>query len=137
MLRLLRKYAVSIVVTCLLIIGFILWNASRGYDDQAMANIPTYEGVDLSSTLAGADIRSRLEPSYLKYYNNWLEQGAADTEGVSIIIDGTDYAAVSDTGTRLERDLGVNQVRSSRLSMRTAGSNTRSPCRLTASIRWA
>ena len=106
MLRLLRKYAVSIVVIGLLIIGFLLWNASRGYDDQAMANIPTYEGVDLSSTLAGTDIRSRLEPSYLKYYNNWQEQGAADTTGVEIVISGSDYAAVSDAGTRMERDLG-------------------------------
>lgn len=106
MLRLLRKYAVSLAVIALLTAGFLLWNASRGYDDQAMADIPIYDDIDLGSTLAGTDVRSLLEPSYLKYYARMAEEGAMDTEGVEIVLPAVEYAAISDTGTRLERDLG-------------------------------
>jgi ABC-type glycerol-3-phosphate transport system substrate-binding protein len=109
MSRFLRKYKVSIAVIAFLGVSFVLWHQSRGYDDQAMAGIPHYEDVDLSSTLAGTDIRSRLEPSFLKYRSHWESRGAKDTSGVSIVIAGRDYAAASDQGVRLERPDGETQ----------------------------
>lgn len=105
MIRFLRKYMVSIIVCCVLIILFFIWNSSRVYDDQAMANIPTYDNLKLGSILASDDIRNKLEPSYLKYYNEHLNNNVKDSEDFLVVIPSQEYTAVSATGTSIITDL--------------------------------
>ncbi len=109
MIRLLRKYRVSLMVIAVLVIGFIWWNSTRGFDDTAMANIPEYSEVDERSILANEDIRSKLEPSFYKYYQKHNDEGAKDTEGFSLSIPSMSYSAISGEGTRVESNLGERQ----------------------------
>jgi ABC-type glycerol-3-phosphate transport system substrate-binding protein len=101
-----RKYLVSIIVVTLLGIAFVVWYQNRHFDDFAMANIPEYSDVDERSILAEEDIKSRLEPSYLKYWDDMKFKGVQDTEGIRITIPGTDYSAKSPHGITVETNLG-------------------------------
>ncbi|WP_199621623.1 extracellular solute-binding protein [Paenibacillus alkalitolerans] len=109
MIRLLRKYTVSIIVVLVLAVSLILWNKSRTFDDTAMASIPEYSDADLSSILADYDIKNKLEPSFLKYYKAHNDEGAKDTEGFRLSIPSAEYFAFSSEGTRIETGLGDKQ----------------------------
>ncbi|WP_274362003.1 extracellular solute-binding protein [Paenibacillus thermotolerans] len=109
MVRLLRKYLVSIIVVLVLAVSFILWNHSRAFDDTVMASIPKYTDVDVESILAEDDIRNKLEPSYFKYVEALSSGGAKDTDGFELTIPSAEYAAISSNGTRLESGLGDKQ----------------------------
>jgi ABC-type glycerol-3-phosphate transport system substrate-binding protein len=104
--RILRKYLVSIIVVSILATSFTFWNNSRHFDDNAMANIPEYKDVDETSVLATQDIKTKLEPSYFKYWSAMMKEGAKDTEGIKIVIPSMDYSAISEKGTSTESDLG-------------------------------
>ncbi|WP_424768237.1 extracellular solute-binding protein [Paenibacillus sp. sgz302251] len=106
MLKILNRFKVSIVVIILLFVFLVYWNNSRKYDDSAMASIPQYSNVDEQSILAADDIKSKLEPSYLKYLKSWTDQGAKDTKGFKVSIPSAEYSAVSSTGVGSETQLG-------------------------------
>jgi ABC-type glycerol-3-phosphate transport system substrate-binding protein len=105
-IRMLRKYLVSLIVVALLAANFMIWNNNRQYDDNAMASIPVYSDVDERSILADQDIKNRLEPSYLKYWERLQSDGITDTQGVHIHVQSMDYSAVSEFGTSVEVNLG-------------------------------
>lgn len=106
MFRIVRKYLVSIMVVAILSVSFILWNRSRQFDDNAMVNIPEYSNIDQRSILADEDIKSKLEPSYLKYLDSHNFDGAKDSAEVEIAIPSTDYTAISKSGTSIQSGLG-------------------------------
>lgn len=105
MLRWLQKYKVSLIVLILLGVSLVWWNQSRAFDDQAMAGIPDYADLDDSSILERDTINASLEPSYLSYYSRLAEEGAQDAAEFSLTISSMDYAARSDEGTEVYRDL--------------------------------
>lgn len=105
MVRLLRKYMVSIIVVLVLSISLMMWNQSRGFDDTAMASIPEYKDIDVKSILADDDIQSKLEPSFFKYYKAHNDEGAKDIKGFNLSIPSTDYSTISSKGTRIESGL--------------------------------
>ena len=105
-IRLLSKYKVSLIVIAALIVFVVLWNNSRGYNDNAMAAISIPDGIDETSILEGNDASSKLEPSYYKYSDSWDEQGAVDTSGFSLTLPSTAYSDVSETGAEILAGLG-------------------------------
>lgn len=105
MLKLLRKYKVSLAVLILIGVFLVWWNQSRAFDDQAMAGIPDYENLDDGSLLEDT-VNARLEPSYLSYYTGLLDEGTEDTSGFSIAIPSMDFVERSDSGTEIMHDLG-------------------------------
>jgi ABC-type glycerol-3-phosphate transport system substrate-binding protein len=104
--RLVRKYIVSLIVIIVAASSYLYWDSTRGFDDRAMANVPHYDNVDESSILADQDIKSKLEPSYIKYLESTKKVGAKDSKGIKLSIVSTDYSSVSPTGTNKETDLG-------------------------------
>ena len=84
MLRLLRKFKVSILVILAAVCFLVWWNGTRGYDDTAMAAIPELTGVDESSVLE--DGGSKLEASYPLYYSDWKEKGAKDASDFNLML---------------------------------------------------
>lgn len=106
LLRILRKYTVTIVVVIVLAAAFLWWNSGRNFDDNAMAGIPEYSNVDQRSILEDESIASKLEPTFLKYYSNEKAEGVQDTEGIAITIPGDKYSATSPTGASVERNIG-------------------------------
>ncbi|WP_054023080.1 extracellular solute-binding protein [Bacillus sp. FJAT-28004] len=106
MIRWLSKYKVTLVVIAALVCFFLWWNNSRGYNDDAMAGIALDAEIDQSSILEGEDASSKLEPSFNKYVDSWSEQGAADTTDFSVTLSSTDYAGISESGTRIVSGLG-------------------------------
>jgi ABC-type glycerol-3-phosphate transport system substrate-binding protein len=103
-LRLLRKFKVSILVILAAVCFLVWWNGTRGYDDTAMAAIPELTGVDESSVLE--DGGSKLEASYPLYYSDWIEKGAKDTSDFNLILSAIKYSAISDKGVHEEQKLG-------------------------------
>lgn len=106
MLRFLKKYKVTILVVVLISVSVAAWYNNRGFDDQAMAAVPRHDDVDEQSILSGEDTRSLLEPSYNKYMESLLEQGAADAVDFELTIPSTEYKAISPEGTGTETNLG-------------------------------
>ena len=106
MISKLPKVVVMVAVVSLLAYLAVDWYLSRGYDQNAMAGIPTYDDVDERSILAGQDINSKLEPSYLAYAKEQAANGAADTEHVEIVIPGTAFSAKSDFGVAVASGIG-------------------------------
>ncbi|AIQ60600.1 hypothetical protein PBOR_29405 [Paenibacillus borealis] len=106
MLRMLRKYKVSLLVLALLAISLVWWNQSRGFDNTAMAGIPVYADVDESSVLESDSLSSKLEPSYSSYYAEQQKSGAADAADFDLRLPAAEYSAVSSEGTELLSDLG-------------------------------
>ncbi|GAA3399930.1 extracellular solute-binding protein [Paenibacillus hodogayensis] len=104
MLKVLRKYTVSILVAVVLLAAFIGWSKSRGFSDTAMAGIPEYSDVDQSSILGGTGAGSKLEPSYTAYASQAGKNGAADTKGIRTVIRGADYKAISPAGAAKRSD---------------------------------
>lgn len=105
-MRLLRKYMISLVVLALLSASFVWWNNSRSFSDVAMASVPEYSNIDESSVLEKGSINNKLEPSYLKYYENMQKDGVKDTEGFKLTIPSMKYSAISPQGTKTESNLG-------------------------------
>lgn len=101
-----RKYSIRLLILALITLLIVFWYQNRGYDDSVMATIPTYEDVEVRSILADEDISSRLEPSYFEYIKKHNLEGAKDTEGFELIIDGKDYSAISKTGAEIVSNLG-------------------------------
>ncbi len=106
MVRLLRKYRVSIIVVLFLSIALVLWNQSRSFDDTVMASIPKYEDLDVTSILAADDIQTKLGMSFYSYYKVHNDKGAQDSEGYSLSIPSTEYSAISSKGTSIESGIG-------------------------------
>lgn len=77
----------------------VVWNANRGFNDEAMASVPRHDGLDESSILQGEDTSSLLEPSYYKYIGLHKESGASDSQGFQIVIPSLDYSGLSPEGT--------------------------------------
>ena len=100
MLRLIKKYTVTLMMIALTIAAFLWWNSSRGFDDQAMAAIPDYEGIDVASTLEGEGVHSKLEPTYLAYAAMKQAAGATDTRDVLVRLPGASFTAIGD-GARI------------------------------------
>ncbi|GAE07081.1 extracellular solute-binding protein, family 1 [Paenibacillus sp. JCM 10914] len=97
---------VSLIVIAVLALSVLYWNSTRGFDDLAMADIPTYADVDEQSILADQDIKSKREPSYLKYLEAHKQDGAQDTSGFKLSVASLDYAAISPEGTSTVTNLG-------------------------------
>lgn len=104
MLGLLKKYRISLLVIALLSVSLVVWNANRGFNDEAMASVPRHEDLDESSILQGEDTSSLLEPSYYKYNSYHVRNGGMDSEGFAIVIPSADYSALSSEGAGLESD---------------------------------
>ncbi len=101
------KYKVTLFVILALAAGLYLWNDSRHFNDQAMAGIPDYTGMDATSVLAGEDIKSLLEPSYFKYVDRMdREHAAKNAAEFELVIPAAQYAAVSLSGYELLGGLG-------------------------------
>nr|WP_186324731.1 extracellular solute-binding protein [Paenibacillus bovis] len=107
MLRLLRKYAISITVTILLVGSITIWWQTRGYDDAVMAGIPEYDDIEERSILAEEDISALLEPSFYEYYQNHNLDGATDTTGFDLKIPSQEYSAISEEGVEEISGLGA------------------------------
>jgi ABC-type glycerol-3-phosphate transport system substrate-binding protein len=105
-LRLLRKYLISILVLVILATSVIVWNNSRAFSDSAMANIPANNNVDDHSILEQENANSKLEPSFYKYFDSNNQGGAKDSEGIQLTIPSMKYSALSPKGTRVETNLG-------------------------------
>ncbi|MBJ6363957.1 extracellular solute-binding protein [Paenibacillus sp. GCM10012307] len=103
--KILRNYMVSLIVLALVAVAILYWNSTRGFDDLAMASIPDYSDVDERSILADQDIKSRLEPSYLKYMRALEQEGAKDTSGFRLSVPSMEYAARSEEGTSVASSL--------------------------------
>ncbi|TDQ41039.1 extracellular solute-binding protein [Aureibacillus halotolerans] len=108
MLRWLRKYRLSLIVISALIVGFILWNNNRGYDDTVMATLPDYSDIDFEnvSVLGDEDIQSKLEPSFFDYYNVLNEEGVTDTTDFHLALKSSEYSDMNKKGTSIETNLG-------------------------------
>jgi len=104
--RVVRKYLVSLIVVALLTTSVLYWNSTRGFDDKAMASVPDYSDVDERSILADQDIKNKLEPSYLKYWDGWKLNGVKDAKEFHLSIPSMLYSAVSSEGTSTESNLG-------------------------------
>lgn len=105
-LRMLRKYKVSLFIVAFLAVSLVWWNQTRGFDNTAMAGIPVYEGVDESSVLESDSVNSKLEPSYLSYYAAQEKAGATDAAEFALSLPAAEYSAVSGEGTELLSGLG-------------------------------
>ncbi|UVI29154.1 extracellular solute-binding protein [Paenibacillus spongiae] len=106
MLTFLRKFKVTIAVILLLGLFLAWWNGTRSYDDTIMATVPVFADVDESSILQQEDIKSKLEPSYLKYAETHNKAGAKDTESFKQTIASMAYSAISPQGAQVQEDLG-------------------------------
>jgi len=104
-LRLMRKYTITILVILVLMISWIVWNNSRTFSDTAMADVPLHDNVDQRSVLE-ENVNSMLEPSVYKYYETNIVNGAKDSTGVKLMIPSIKYAATSSEGTRVNSNLG-------------------------------
>lgn len=82
------------------------WNQSRGFDNSAMEGIPVYADVDESSILESDSVNSKLEASYLSYYEEKQQDGAKDSSDFTLAIPSADYTAISAEGTEVMTDLG-------------------------------
>ncbi|RAV20663.1 extracellular solute-binding protein [Paenibacillus contaminans] len=98
MLKMLRKYTVSIITGVLLVSVFIWWNNARGYDDTVMAGIPEYGDVDQRSIIAGSGIGARQETAYSAYYKQTSGKEAQDTKGIRIAVPGAGFKAIGGSG---------------------------------------
>jgi ABC-type glycerol-3-phosphate transport system substrate-binding protein len=105
-IRLLRKYVVSITVVIVLIASLFIWNNSRGFNDTAMAKIPNYKNINDDSVLAKEDTQSKIEPSFYQYYNLHNQEGAKDTEGFDITIPSANYSSISKQDVEMKDSLG-------------------------------
>ncbi|WP_187355469.1 extracellular solute-binding protein [Paenibacillus tengchongensis] len=106
MLRILRKYKVSLSVLAILALLLVWWNESRGFDNTVMAGIPEYTDVDESSVLEQDSVNSKLEPSYSSYYADRQKEGAADADEFTLVVPAAGYSAVSSGGAELLDGLG-------------------------------
>ncbi|WP_162551128.1 extracellular solute-binding protein [Paenibacillus tepidiphilus] len=106
MLRILRKYKVSLLILVLAAISLVWWNESRGFDTAAMAGIPEYTDIDESSVLELDSVNSKLEPSYSSYYEARVQEGAADAADFALTLPAADFSAVSPAGTEVMNGLG-------------------------------
>ncbi|AWV35558.1 hypothetical protein CD191_24605 [Paenibacillus odorifer] len=105
-LRILRKYKISLLLLVLLGVSLVWWNQSRGFDNSAMDGIPVYADVDESSILESDSVNSKLEASYLSYYEEKQQDGAKDSSDFTLAIPSADYKAISSEGTEVMTDLG-------------------------------
>ncbi|WP_274361278.1 extracellular solute-binding protein [Paenibacillus thermotolerans] len=101
-----RKAIVRLFVLTVVIAAAGYWYQSRGFDGGVMADIPDYGQIDEESVLSKDDVRSKLEPSYYTYLAAAKTEGAADTEGIEIVIPATKFSKTSDRGVRTEAALG-------------------------------
>jgi len=101
-----RKQIPKLLLAAIAVSLIAWWFYSRKADYTALADIPQYNDVDTQSILAGEDIKSRLEPSYLKYVKQLKSEGKQDTENVNIVIPGADYVEVSDFGVSKQDSIG-------------------------------
>ncbi len=99
MLRFLKTYKMTLLFLIATTVFIVVWNANRGFNDEAMASVPRHEGLDESSILQGEDTSSLLEPSYYKYIRLHKESGASDSQGFQIVIPSLDYSGLSPDGT--------------------------------------
>ncbi|QYR21417.1 extracellular solute-binding protein [Paenibacillus sp. sptzw28] len=106
MLRILRKYTVSIIAVCALIIFIIWWSQGRGFDDQAMAGVPEYKDAGGQSMLEEESYYSKLEPSFLKYYESMQSEGVTDTKGINLVIPASLYSDIAGTGASKQTGIG-------------------------------
>lgn len=90
-LRILRKYKISLLLLVLLGVSLVWWNQSRGFDNSAMEGIPVYADVDESSILESDSVNSKLEASYLSYYEEKQQDGAKDSSDFTLAIPSADY----------------------------------------------
>lgn len=111
-----RKYSGTLIILIVAVAAFIWWQGNRRINDAAMANIPTYEGLDDTSILAGDGIYTNLEPTYLSYFEQKTKEGIQDVEGVQLSIKGTAYSAASDSGVKKEAGIGGKAEESTVLS---------------------
>ncbi|MFC0392978.1 extracellular solute-binding protein [Paenibacillus mendelii] len=102
----LRKHVLTILIFIVLIIVVVNWMNSRGFNDTAMAGIPTYSNVDEQSLLTNVNFKFQQESTYLQYLDDLQKKGITDTSGVRIAIAGNQYSAISASGAHIERDLG-------------------------------
>ncbi|MGP4041072.1 extracellular solute-binding protein [Gracilibacillus sp. D59] len=106
MIKLLRKYLISIIVIAVLITSVVIWNNNRGYDDTVMASLPEYDEVEMQSILEDENIQNKLEPSFFEYYQNHNLNGAEDTEGFELSIPSIDYSQISHKNVQIIKDVG-------------------------------
>lgn len=106
LIRLLRKYAVTVLVLFIAIIAAAYWISPKGFHDTAMAGVPEYGDVDERSLLVNANAQFQQEPSYLQYYDDLQKQGVKDAGDAQITTPGAGYSAISASGARKQTDLG-------------------------------
>ncbi|HZG88146.1 extracellular solute-binding protein [Paenibacillus sp.] len=106
MMSKLPQVVVGIAVASSIAYVAVDWYLSRGYDRNAMAEIPAYDGVDERSILADQDINSKLEPSYLAYEKDRIGRGAVDAADVEIVVPGAQFSASSEFGIAVETGVG-------------------------------
>jgi ABC-type glycerol-3-phosphate transport system substrate-binding protein len=99
LLRFLKTYKMTLLFLIATTVFIVVWNANRGFNDEAMASVPRHDGLDESSILQGEDTSSLLEPSYYKYIRLHKESGASDSQGFQIVIPSLDYSGLSPDGT--------------------------------------
>ena len=75
MLRVIRRYTVTIICVLLAACFLLWWQSGRGINDNAMAGIPEFAGMDEKSILADEDVFAKLEPTYLSLLRNKTKRG--------------------------------------------------------------
>jgi ABC-type glycerol-3-phosphate transport system substrate-binding protein len=105
--RVLLRNLTKVIVIIVLCFSFYWYFLLKEPDDQAMANIPKYTDIDERSLLADEDINSKLEPSFLKYYEEKKQlEEAVDTSDIHLVIPAVNYSAISDFGVEKQSSLG-------------------------------
>ncbi|UUZ80388.1 extracellular solute-binding protein [Paenibacillus sp. P26] len=106
MLRVVRRYTVTIAFVLLAVCFLLWWYSGRGFNDKPMAGIPDYAGMDGKSILSDEDVFAKLEPTYLSYYAKKQQEGVKDTSGVALEIPAVRYNAASTTGVSKKAGVG-------------------------------
>lgn len=104
--RIWTKRLINTALIAAILTAAVYFYPSKRFDKNAMAGIPDYPKIDQTSILEADDVSMKLEPSYLKYWDEWMKKGKADTQGINIQIPAAERSAESPTGTRVAESLG-------------------------------